>query len=70
MRYDRLSYTDVLSRELRVMDAAAIALARENKLPILVFSIDVRGVFAEILKGNGIYTMIADQEVGKIPAAG
>ena len=54
VRYDRLSYTDVLSRDLRVMDAAAIALARENKLPILVFSIDVHGVFAEILKGNGI----------------
>ena len=69
VRYDRLSYTDVLSRDLRVMDAAAIALARENKLPILVFSIDVHGVFAEILKGNGIYTMITDQEVGKIPAA-
>ena len=70
VRYDRLSYTDVLSRELRVMDAAAIALARENKLPILVFSIDVHGVFADILKGNGIYTVIADQEVEKIPAAG
>ncbi len=70
VRYDRLSYTDVLSRELRVMDAAAIALARENKLPILVFSIGVHGVFADILKGNGIYTVIADQEVGNIPAAG
>lgn len=60
VRYDRLSYTDVLNRDLRVMDAAAIALARENRLPILVFSIDVDGVFADILKGGGTYTMIAE----------
>jgi uridylate kinase len=62
LRYDRLSYQDVLSRDLRVMDAAAIALARENKLPILVFSIASHGVFADILKGGGKYTVIAEQE--------
>ena len=62
LRYDRLSYQDVLSRDLRVMDAAAIALARENKLPILVFSIASKGVFADILKGGGKYTVIAEQE--------
>ena len=62
VRYDRLTYTDVLSRDLRVMDAAAIALARENKLPILVFSISVDGVFADILKGAGRYTVIAEEE--------
>ena len=62
LRYDRLSYQDVLSRDLRVMDAAAIALARENKLPILVFSIAAHGVFADILKGGGKYTVIAEQE--------
>jgi uridylate kinase len=62
LRYDRLSYRDVLSRDLRVMDAAAIALARENKLPILVFSIATPGVFAEILKGGGRYTVIEEQE--------
>ncbi len=62
VRYDRLSYKDVLNRDLRVMDAAAIALARENRLPILVFSIDVDGVFADILKGGGTYTMIAEEE--------
>ena len=62
VRYDRLSYTDVLSRDLRVMDAAAIALARENKLPILVFSISAHGVFADILKGRGNYTVIAEEE--------
>ena len=62
VRYDRLSYTEVLSRDLRVMDAAAIALARENKLPILVFSIDTHGVFAEIMLGRGTYTVITEQE--------
>ena len=62
VRYDRLSYTDVLSRDLQVMDAAAIALARENKLPILVFSISADGVFADILKGAGNYTVIAEEE--------
>ena len=62
VRYDRLRYTDVLSRDLRVMDAAAIALARENKLPILVFSISSDGGFAEIVKGGGTYTMIAEEE--------
>ena len=62
LRYDRLSYQDVLSRDLRVMDAAAIALARENKLPFLVFSIASHGVFADILKGGGKYTVIAEQE--------
>jgi uridylate kinase len=39
MRYDRLTYLEVLSRDLKVMDAAAISLARENRIPILVFSI-------------------------------
>ncbi len=62
VRYDRLTYTDVLSRDLRVMDAAAIALARENQLPILVFSISADGVFADILKGAGNYTLIAEEE--------
>ena len=73
LRYDRLSYQDVLSRDLRVMDAAAIALARENKLPILVFSIAADGVFADILKGGGKYTVIAEeeeQEVTKVLTAG
>ncbi len=62
VRYNRLSYTDVLSRDLRVMDAAAIALARENRLPILVFSISAEGGFADILKGAGRYTVIAEEE--------
>jgi len=59
-RYDNLSYQDVLSRDLRVMDTSAIALARENKVPILVFSIHNPGGFANVLAGEGVYTKICD----------
>jgi len=59
-RYDRLSYTDVLTRDLKVMDATAISLARENNIPILVFSIHKPGGFVEVLRGNGCFTQIDD----------
>jgi len=61
VRYDRLTFRDVLSRDLRVMDASAIALARENGIPILVFSIHNAGAFAEVLAGKGKYTVISEQ---------
>ncbi len=61
-RYERLSYLDVLSRDLRVMDAAAISLARENKIPILVFSIQNAGAFAGVIAGRGKFTLIGDEE--------
>jgi uridylate kinase len=70
VRYDRLTYTEILSRDLRVMDAAAIALARENKLPILVFSIATEGIFSDILKGGGKFTMITEPEEEKMQTAG
>lgn len=57
-RYDRLTYQDVLTRDLRVMDASAIALMRENKVPIVVFSLHNPGAFAEVVAGNGIFTVI------------
>ena len=60
-RYDNLSYLDVLSRDLQVMDAAAISLARENKIPILVFSIHNDGGFAEAVKGRGRFTIITEE---------
>jgi len=59
-RYEHLDYQEVLSRNLRVMDTAAIALARENKVPILVFSIHNPGGFAEVVSGGGKYTIISD----------
>jgi uridylate kinase len=57
-RFDRLDYLDVLARDLQVMDASAISLARENRIPILVFSIFENGGFAEIVQGRGRYTII------------
>src|SRR5690348_16305420 len=50
-RFERLSYHEVLTRDLQVMDASAIALARENRIPILVFSIFESGGFAQVVLG-------------------
>ncbi len=57
-RYDTLSYKDVLARDLKVMDASAISLARENNIPIVVFSIQTAGAFAEVVNGQGKFTVI------------
>ncbi len=59
-RFDKLTHHEVLSRDLKVMDAAAISLARENRIPILVFSIHKPGSFAEVLTGKGKFTIISD----------
>src|SRR5215831_18364885 len=59
-RFDRLDYLEVLSRDLQVMDASAISLARENHIPILVFSIFDNGGFAKVLCGCGRYTIIGE----------
>jgi uridylate kinase len=58
-RYETLSYQEVLAQDLRVMDASAIALMRDNKIPIVVFSIRERGNFLKVLKGQGVFTTIA-----------
>jgi uridylate kinase len=60
-RYDRLTYLEVLSRDLKVMDAAAVSLARENRIPILVFSIQQEGTFADVIAGKGRFTIIRDE---------
>ena len=62
VRYDHLTYLDVLSRDLKVMDASAISLARENGIPILVFSIRESGMLAEIVAGRGRCTVIGEEE--------
>jgi uridylate kinase len=59
-RFERLSYLEVLSRDLKVMDASAISLARENRIPILVFSIQEAGGFARVLTGAGRCTIVTD----------
>ena len=62
MRYETLDYMQVLSNRLGVMDASAISLARENGIPILVFSICQEGAFAGVLSGRGIWTTITKLE--------
>src|ERR1700761_2790649 len=57
-RFDRLDYREVLARDLQVMDASAISLARENRIPILVFSIFEGGGFVRLVHGEGRYTII------------
>ena len=59
-RYDELTYRDVLTQYLKVMDASAISLARENKIPILVFSIHAPGAFGEVVQGKGVSTIITE----------
>ncbi len=58
-RYDAVSFDEVLRKNLKVMDASAIALARDNKLPIIVFSLDEPGGFRGILQGQGTYTTVS-----------
>ena len=65
-RYERLGYMDVLANDLGVMDASAISLARENNIPILVFSISEPGGFAQVMRGTGRYTIVTDEENGRV----
>lgn len=60
VRYERLTYMDVLTRDLRVMDATAISLARENNIPIVVFSIKEEGNFARAACGEGAFTIVTN----------
>jgi len=60
-RYDSLSYHEVLAQNLQVMDAAAISLSRENRIPILVFSLAEPGALAEVLQGRGRATIIEEK---------
>ena len=59
-RFERLSYHEVLTRDLKVMDASAISLARENGIPILVFSVHNPGALHDVVNGRGRFTIIED----------
>jgi uridylate kinase len=59
-RYEQLTYLDVLARDLGVMDASAISLSRENRLPIIVFNIHAPGAFAQVMRGEGRFTTIVE----------
>jgi uridylate kinase len=56
--FPRISYDEVLRRNLKVMDASAIALARDNALPIVVFSLRAPGAMAAVLRGEGKFTIV------------
>jgi uridylate kinase len=60
MRYDRLTPGEAIERNLKVMDATAFALARENRMPIIVFSIREKGAIAAVLRGQGRFTVVSD----------
>ena len=59
-RYDRLSYGEALARNLGVMDAAAIALARDNRIPIIVCSIREPDFLDSVLRGTGRFTVVSE----------
>lgn len=61
-RFDRLTFLDVLVKDLKVMDASAIALARESNIPIVVFSVHAPGALARVLRGEGPHTTITEGE--------
>ncbi|MDX2205367.1 MAG: UMP kinase [Hyphomicrobiaceae bacterium] len=58
VRYERLTYSEVLARDLKVMDGAAIALARDNRLPVIVFSFDEPGNLLKVLRGTAVATVV------------
>ncbi len=60
-RYDEISYMEVLTKSLAVMDATAISLARENDIPIMVFSVKEKGNFAKALQGTGDFTLVSNK---------
>ena len=60
-RYDTLTYSRVLSDDLKVMDASAVALCRDNDIPIVVFSIREAGNLAKILAGTGTCTIVKNE---------
>jgi len=57
--YPEISYIDVLTKDLRVMDATAISLAKENNIPIVVFSIREEGNFAQVVQSKGKFTVVS-----------
>jgi uridylate kinase len=61
-RYETVSYDTVLSKNLKVMDASAVALCRDNHIPIVVFNIREHGNFAAVLRGEGVSTVVQSEK--------
>lgn len=60
-RYERLAYQEILSKDLRVMDASAVSLMRDNNIPIVVFSLKKVGSLSNVLHGTGTSTTISNE---------
>jgi len=60
-RYDRITFTEILGKDLRIMDPAAIALARDNDIPVVVFSIRDAGNVAKVFGGEGLFTTVVKE---------
>ncbi len=60
-RFDTVSYDKVLANNLKVMDASAVALCRDNRIPIVVFSIREKGNLARVLAGDGVRTVVKEE---------
>jgi uridylate kinase len=63
-RYETLDYMELLSRDLRVMDASAVSLMRDNDIPIVVFNIRTQGRLGEVLEGRGVHTVVTGKKAG------
>jgi uridylate kinase len=61
-RFDRVGFTDVLAKDLKVMDASAVALCRDSNIPIVVFNIREAGNLAKVLAGSGTATIVTNEE--------
>jgi uridylate kinase len=61
-RYEKLTYSEVISRDLHVMDTSAVALCKESETPILVFSLHEDGALKEVVTGKGFYTIVNSEE--------
>ena len=64
-RYDTVTYDEVLSKNLKVMDASAVALCRDNDIPIVVFNIRDHGNLAAVLRGEGVSTIVTTANSGE-----
>ena len=62
-RYDRLSYDDVIRQNLQVMDTSAIALARDNKIPLRIYDMSREGDLMRIMQGERIGTLVGAERI-------
>ena len=62
VKYEKVTYDEVLTKNLKVMDAAAIALCRDNKMPIMIFDINADGGFRKAVEGENVGTIVYEKE--------